>query len=164
MVIATLLRLSSCYSILKMRFINIKNISFLVHFCFQHLHIIVSPIFVDSIITVNLNRFTLHSLRTLYQVIKGEGDRFVTSGSIVSPRQQLTYPGGVITVMGGRLEGGIFNLPSEKLRGEEFHFAVSYELFVRKYVNETVRLPCWPPRGQQVSHQRRISGIHCAHR
>ena len=27
---------------------------------------------------------------------------------------------------------------------------------------ERARLPCWPSRGQQVSHQRWISGIHCA--
>ena len=26
---------------------------------------------------------------------------------------------------------------------------------------ECDRLPCWSPRGQQVSHQRWISGVHC---
>ena len=31
-------------------------------------------------------------------------------------------------------------------------------LYVMK---EMVRPPCWLPRGQQVSHQSRISGIHC---
>ena len=62
--------------------------------------------------------------------------------------------------MGRRLQGEIFNLLSETLRGEEFHFAGSYELFVYKYVDETARLPCWPPRGQQVSHQSWILG-HC---
>ena len=54
------------------------------------------------------------SLAVWHRVIKSEGDRFVTQGSIVSLRRQLTYPGGVITMMGGSLEGGIFNLWSEK--------------------------------------------------
>ena len=33
-----------------------------------------------------------------------------------------------------------------------------FEPMPRMYVEETVRLPCWPPRGRQVSHQRLISG------
>ena len=32
----------------------------------------------------------------------------------------------------------------------------------RGYVEEMAQLPCWPPRGQQVSHQRWISGnMYC---
>ena len=34
-------------------------------------------------------------------------------------------------------------------------------MFVRKSMDETTRLPCWLPRGQQVSHEKWIWGICC---
>ena len=34
-------------------------------------------------------------------------------------------------------------------------------MLVHKYMDETPWLPCWPPRGQQVLHQRWILGICC---
>ena len=35
-------------------------------------------------------------------------------------------------------------------------------IIVRKYVDNTALLPCWPQIGQQVLHQRWVWGIHCA--
>ena len=38
---------------------------------------------------------------------------------------------------------------------------LSPQTLVHKYMNERVGLPCWPPKCQQMSHQRWIWGIRC---